>query len=104
MATDAVSEWWRPAPPATAVARPIATDDHERVAFGALIAFTIILLVSPQAWFPAIKSLRIALVAAGLAAALDLLDPACVVGIVFNNDSSPVFGYAGAYRPYFAKA
>jgi len=39
-----------------------------------------------------------------LAAALDLLDPACVVGIVFNNDSSPVFGYAGAYRPYFAKA
>jgi probable O-glycosylation ligase (exosortase A-associated) len=37
------------------------------VAFGALVAFTIILLVSPQAWFPAIKSLRIALLAAGIA-------------------------------------
>jgi probable O-glycosylation ligase (exosortase A-associated) len=36
-------------------------------AFGALVAFTIILLISPQAWFPAIKSLRIALVSGSLA-------------------------------------
>jgi capsular exopolysaccharide synthesis family protein len=38
-----------------------------------------------------------------LAVALDLLDPAKVVGIVFNNDSSPLFGYhASAYKPYFS--
>src|SRR5688572_27046460 len=36
-------------------------------AFAALVAFTAILLVSPQEWFPAIKSLRIALLAAGVA-------------------------------------
>jgi capsular exopolysaccharide synthesis family protein len=36
-----------------------------------------------------------------LAAALDLLDPKTVVGIVFNNDNSPMFGYSSAYRPYF---
>jgi succinoglycan biosynthesis transport protein ExoP len=36
-----------------------------------------------------------------LAAALDLLEPASVVGIVFNNDNSPMFGYSYAYRPYF---
>ena len=37
-----------------------------------------------------------------LAVALDLLDPAKVIGIVFNNDSSPLFGYnTSAYRPYF---
>jgi capsular exopolysaccharide synthesis family protein len=37
-----------------------------------------------------------------LAAALDLLDPATVVGLVFNADNSPLFGYnSAAYRPYF---
>jgi succinoglycan biosynthesis transport protein ExoP len=40
-----------------------------------------------------------------LAAALDLLDPASVVGIVFNADNSPLFGYnSSAYRPYFTSA
>src|SRR6185436_6067075 len=34
------------------------------VAFGALVAFTVILLLAPQEWFPVLKSLRIALVAA----------------------------------------
>ena len=38
-----------------------------------------------------------------LGVALDLLDPAKVIGIVFNNDQSPLFGYnASAYRPYFS--
>ena len=38
-----------------------------------------------------------------LGAALDLLDPKKVVGIVFNADSSPLFGYhASAYKPYFS--
>ena len=37
------------------------------------------------------------------AVALDLLDPAKVVGIVFNNDNSPLFGYhTSAYKPYFS--
>jgi polysaccharide biosynthesis transport protein len=37
--------------------------------------------------------------------ALELLDPAKVVGIVFNNDQSPLFGYnASAYRPYFSQS
>ena len=38
-----------------------------------------------------------------LGVALDLLDPAKVIGIVFNNDQSPLFGYStSAYRPYFS--
>jgi putative inorganic carbon (HCO3(-)) transporter len=61
-------EWWRADAPAASAVRPDAPaatpTDREQVAFGALMAFTIILLVSPQAWFPAIKSLRIALLAA----------------------------------------
>ena len=37
-----------------------------------------------------------------LASALDLLDPASVVGLVFNRDSSPMFSYhSREYRPYF---
>lgn len=40
-----------------------------------------------------------------LAGALDLLDPSSVVGIVFNADSSPLFGYSsGAYKTYFSGA
>lgn len=37
-----------------------------------------------------------------LAAALDLLEPAKVIGLVFNADDTPIFGYySRAYRPYF---
>ena len=40
-----------------------------------------------------------------LGAALDQLDPSKVVGIVFNNDNSPLFSYGNrAYRPYFESA
>ena len=40
-----------------------------------------------------------------LAVALDLLDPAKVIGIVFNNDNSPLFGYnTNAYKPYFSSS
>ena len=35
------------------------------VAFRALVAFTVILLLSPQAWFPVLGQLRIAFLAAG---------------------------------------
>src|SRR5688572_6278698 len=44
------------------------------VAFRALIAFTAILLLSPQAWFPVLGQLRIAFVAAAVAIGAYLLD------------------------------
>lgn len=60
-------EWWRPRAAARAVAEPHVVAAGSNLAFGALVAFTIVLLVSPQAWFPAIKSLRIALLSGGIA-------------------------------------
>jgi probable O-glycosylation ligase (exosortase A-associated) len=68
-AAPASVSWPRPASPAsaTAVAAAEAEPVDARLAFGALVAFTVILLVSPQAWFPAIKSLRIALLSGGVA-------------------------------------
>jgi capsular exopolysaccharide synthesis family protein len=40
-----------------------------------------------------------------LAVALELLDPSKVIGIVFNADNSPLFGYhTSAYRPYFSSS
>jgi putative inorganic carbon (HCO3(-)) transporter len=68
----ATTEWWRGHTPAVAVARPLPETSSNTVAFAALVAFTTILLVSPQAWFPAIKSLRIALLAAAVAIAAHL--------------------------------
>ena len=44
-----------------------------RFAFGALVTFTGILLLSPQIWFPVLGTLRIAFVAAGLAIIAHLL-------------------------------
>ncbi|HYB95943.1 MAG TPA: O-antigen ligase family protein [Vicinamibacterales bacterium] len=69
MELTSTRDWWRPSAPAVTVQTAVTTDDRDRIAFGALAAFTIILLVSPQAWFPAIKSFRIALLAAGVAIA-----------------------------------
>lgn len=68
--------WWQHSAAAPATALPEERLDGGDVAFGALIAFTVILLVSPQAWFPAIKSFRIALLAAGLAVAAHLVERA----------------------------
>src|SRR5687767_10629446 len=65
-------EWWRRDVPVVPSAAAVAYPSGNTIAFGALIAFTTILLVSPQQWFPAIKSLRIALLAAGLAIAAHL--------------------------------
>jgi O-antigen ligase len=64
---QAAHEWWRPGAPARAIVEPRVEPAGNNLAFGALVAFTIVLLVSPQAWFPAIKSLRIALLSGGLA-------------------------------------
>src|SRR5215216_560770 len=74
MSTHALATrgWWRRDTPAIAAARPVVGGERNPAAFAALVAFTTILLVSPQAWFPAIKSLRIALVAAAIAIAAHL--------------------------------
>ena len=80
--------WWRPqATPSVSVPRhqltPVASSVGRKksgastasvVAFRALVAFTVILLLSPQAWFPALGQLRIAFVAAVVAIGAHLLD------------------------------
>lgn len=55
------------------------------VAFRALVAFTAILVLSPQAWIPALEPLRIALAAAGVAIGAHLFDR------LMRRDSAPVF-------------
>ena len=68
---DTVQGWWRPESGRTvtgAVARPTVTAaPTSSLAFWSLVAFTTILLLSPQIWFPILGSLRIAFLAAGLA-------------------------------------
>jgi putative inorganic carbon (HCO3(-)) transporter len=67
----AAPAWWRRDPDHAIATAPapgqITAPTSNDAAFAALAAFTAILLVAPQAWFPAIKSFRIALLAAGLA-------------------------------------
>ena len=81
-------EWWRPQPPArqqAAVAAPHAADvaTGNKLAFRALVAFTAILVLSPQAWIPALAPLRIAFLAAGLAIGAHLFDR------IVRRDSTP---------------
>ena len=66
---EVTQDWWRPAykRPSTTTLMPAVAVDGSRVAFYALVAFTTILLLSPQAWLPVLKPLRIALLAAGFA-------------------------------------
>ena len=52
---------------------PVALEGS-RVAFYALIAFTFVLLLSPQAWFPVLKLIRIALLAGGIAMAAHVFE------------------------------
>jgi O-antigen ligase len=54
---------WPQASPAPAPDRP-----EHRVAFGALLVFTVILILAPQSYWPVLASLRIALVTAVIAA------------------------------------
>ena len=56
-----------------------------QLAFRALVAFTAILLLSPQAWFPVLGALRIAFLAAGVAIAAYLVDR------LVRRDSAPPF-------------
>jgi O-antigen ligase len=76
--------WWRPRATPTADpvrdarlaahARRVAPTRANVIAFRALIAFTVILLLSPQAWFPVLGQLRIAFVAAIVAIGAFLMD------------------------------
>lgn len=71
MIDEPVSAWWRPVSvnddrhPGTTIAE--AESRGSPLAFWALIAFTFILLLAPQAYVPVLASLRIALLSAGLA-------------------------------------
>ena len=70
--------WWRPlgyrqlSPSTPSGARATATGSS--VAFVALVSFTVILLLSPQAWFPALKVIRIAFLAGGVAIAAHMVE------------------------------
>ncbi|MBI4485113.1 MAG: O-antigen ligase family protein [Acidobacteria bacterium] len=68
---EAGTTWWRPEPNQAAA---LASVPGNRVAFGALVAFTGILLLTPQTFIPLLKVLRIALLAGGLAIAIHVVD------------------------------
>jgi O-antigen ligase len=70
--TGVPETWWRPVTAPRRTANGASTADT--IAFRALIAFTAILLLSPQAWFPVLGALRIAFLAAGVAIAAHLFD------------------------------
>jgi probable O-glycosylation ligase (exosortase A-associated) len=52
----------------------LAALEGSRAAFYALVAFTFVLLLSPQAWFPVLKLVRIALLAGGVAMAAHVFE------------------------------
>src|SRR5205814_2193653 len=68
--------WWQP----RAIADPkgprqfVAALEGSRGAFYALVAFTSVLLLSPQAWFPVLKLIRIAFLAGGIAMATHVME------------------------------
>ncbi len=64
--------WWRPAPVRRAASAGAL--EGTGIAFAALVAFTVILLLSPQAWFPILKVVRIALLSAGIAIAAHVVE------------------------------
>jgi O-antigen ligase len=67
--------WWRPEQRATGgAAAPALPPRRGRLAFHALVAFTGILLLAPQTVVPALKTLRIALAAGGLAIGAHVFD------------------------------
>jgi probable O-glycosylation ligase (exosortase A-associated) len=71
MAESTGAVWWRP----EAEAAPLIPGAGGRsLAFGGLVLFTVVLLLSPQTFFPVLKTVRIALVAAGVAIAAHVMD------------------------------
>jgi probable O-glycosylation ligase (exosortase A-associated) len=73
LTSELSQNWWRPEPDAAPA--PGAVPDTD-LAFKALVAFTAILLLAPQEWFPVLKSLRIALVAATVSFVAYMFDSA----------------------------
>jgi probable O-glycosylation ligase (exosortase A-associated) len=69
--SGAGAPWWRAAQPRVA---ETSLTEGSRIAFRALVAFTVILLLSPQIWFPFLAGLRIAFLAAGVAIAAHVVD------------------------------
>src|SRR5437867_1538089 len=76
------AKWWRPAPASRphrnavgmAAPREARAPAASALPFWGLMAFTFILVVAPQGWFPALSHLRIALVLGVLALGSCLLD------------------------------
>ena len=88
--------WWRPQPVESGFSRMTSSSNNlanpanpgstaNTVAFRALVAFTAILLLSPQAWFPVLGQLRIAFVAAAIAIGAHLMDR------MVRRESAPPF-------------
>src|SRR6266508_2555701 len=71
LSLPADGSWWRRAE--AAPTDTVGQTSTSRVAFWSLVAFTCILLLSPQIWFPVLGTLRIAFLAAGLAIGAHLL-------------------------------
>lgn len=72
--TAPAAQWWTRGPSApSASAIAARSSGSGSFAFGALVVFICILVLNPQAWFPAVKPLRIALLSSGVAAASFLL-------------------------------
>ena len=73
--------WWQPQviadarrPSRVTAPRVAAALEGSRAAFYALVAFTSVLLLSPQAWFPVLKLIRIAFLAGGIAMAAHVVE------------------------------
>ena len=71
--TSAGAIWWRP-DAEIASGGDTAGLKRKSLAFGGLVVFTVILLLSPQTFFPVLKTIRIALLAAGVAIAAHAMD------------------------------
>lgn len=69
--TNTGTIWWRP----DVESAPVITGvGGKSLAFGGLVFFTVVLLLSPQTFFPVLKTVRIALLAAGVAIAAHAMD------------------------------
>src|SRR5215470_13642227 len=69
MNTASSVEWWRREPPAGAMAAKQSRKSAAALPFWALMAFTFVMLLAPQSYFPALEALRPALLVAALATA-----------------------------------
>jgi probable O-glycosylation ligase (exosortase A-associated) len=73
---QAAIAWWQPqvAADPQGPRRVVPVLEGSRAAFYALVVFTFVLLLSPQAWFPVLKLVRIAFLAGGIAMAAHVME------------------------------